>query len=195
MNALVGIRANVTGLLSPTPSQRKDVAQLLASREPARVPKVSAAGTGSPQAIVAGQTVGQSEATSRDVTQELDRDAFLTLLILQLQNQNPLDPVDSTDMLAQLAQFTALEELNKLNDSFELLSGNIDQLNFISASSLLGRTVRGIDVTGNPREGVVLNVQLDGSIVVLNVDGNLMSMAGVLEILDAPAAEQEGEAE
>lgn len=194
MNALVGIRANATGLLSPTPSQRKDVAQLLASQTPARVPTVSATGTGSPQAIVAGQTVGQSETASREVTQELDRDAFLKLLILQLQNQDPLDPVDSTAMLAQLAQFTSLEQLNKLNDSFELLSGNIDQLNFISASSLVGRTVRGIDVTGTAREGVVLNVQLDGSIVVLNVDGNLMSMAGVLEILDAPAAEQGGDA-
>ena len=192
MNALVGIRANATGLLSPTLSQRKDVAQLLASQGTASVPKVSAEGTGAPAAVVASQTVGQAKAATSDGVDKIDRDAFLTLLIIQLQNQDPLDPIDSTAMLAQLAQFTALEVLNKLNDSFQPLSGNIDQLNFISASSLVGRIVRGIDVTGNALEGVVLNVQLDGSIVVLNVDGTLMSMAGVLEILDKPEPEQEG---
>jgi len=121
-------------------------------------------------------------AASVSTEQELGRDTFLQLLVLELQNQDPLEPVDNADMLAQLAQFTSLEQMTALNESFETLSGNIDQLNFISATSLLGRQVSGVDMTGQVREGAVERVHLDGSIVYLTVDGALMSMAGVLGI-------------
>jgi len=116
------------------------------------------------------------------VEQELGRDAFLQLLVLQLRNQDPLDPQSNEAMLAQLAQFSALEQQTNLNDNFETLSGNIDQLNFISANQLLGQRVSGIDVNGVERQGIVERVQLDGSLVVLTVDGEQMTMAGVLEI-------------
>lgn len=113
---------------------------------------------------------------------QLSRDAFLQLLVLQMQNQDPLDPVDNQDMLAQLAQFTALEQMNNLNEQFETLSGNVDQLNFISASQLLGNTVSGVDSDGLPHRGVVQSVGLDGSVVELIVSGRRMSMAGILGI-------------
>ena len=41
---------------------------------------------------------------------ELDRDAFLMLLITQMQHQDPLNPMDDRDFLAQMAQFSALEQ-------------------------------------------------------------------------------------
>jgi flagellar basal-body rod modification protein FlgD len=124
---------------------------------------------------------GDTSAT-RTPDVDLDRDAFLQLLVLQMQHQDPLEPVDNGDMLAQLAQFSSLEQMNQLNDSFETLSGNIDQLNFISASSLLGRHVTGVDMAGESRSGTVESVHLDGSIVYLTVDGSLMSMAGIMGI-------------
>lgn len=42
---------------------------------------------------------------------ELDKDAFINLLVTQMKYQDPLDPVDNSEMLAQLAQFTALEQM------------------------------------------------------------------------------------
>lgn len=178
MNALVGIRANATGLMSPSPAQRRDVAQRLAAL--AGTARAQAAKTAAP--VTASGVPKASEGVARGLDQQLDRDAFLQLLVLQLQNQNPLDPVDNGEMLAQLAQFSALEGINHLNENFEQLSGNVDQLNFISASILVGRNVRGIDVNGLAREGTVESVHLDGSIVFLTVDGGQMSMAGVLGI-------------
>jgi len=153
----------------------------------------SSAGTRPAVKSAATVTVKQSPATkavsgstdstaSRVVSQELSKDAFLQLLVLQMQHQDPLEPVNNEDMLAQLAQFSSLEQMNNLNESFETLCGNIDQLNFMSATNLLGQRVSGIDVSGEPRGGVVQRVQLDGSIVYLTVDGGLMSMAGVLGI-------------
>jgi len=52
-------------------------------------------------------------------TNELGRDEFLKLLVVQLQNQNPLDPQKNGDFIAQLAQFSSLEEQQKLSNGFE----------------------------------------------------------------------------
>jgi flagellar basal-body rod modification protein FlgD len=44
----------------------------------------------------------------------LGRDAFLKLLVTQLQNQDPLEPQADTAFLAQLAQFSSLENLQEI---------------------------------------------------------------------------------
>ncbi len=119
------------------------------------------------------------------VESDLGKDAFLELLVTQMQYQDPLDPVDNTQMIAQLAQFSSLEQMQNLNTGFNTLSGNIDQLNFLSASNMLGKEVSGITSDGTLVEGTVEKVQLNGSLVYLTVDGELLSMAGVLSFGDA----------
>ena len=47
--------------------------------------------------------------------QQLGRDAFLRLLLTQLQHQDPIDPVKNEDFVAQLAQFSSLEQLQSIN--------------------------------------------------------------------------------
>src|SRR5690606_36390634 len=137
-----------------------------------------------------------SPAPNRTPQSDLDKDMFLQLLVLQMQNQDPLQPVENTEMIAQLAQFSALEAMNTLQEEFAVISGNIDQLNFISAGQLLGRTVVGVDLNGDIRRGVVEGVHLNGSTVVLTVDGGLMSMAGITRIeqtyVEGSAAETPG---
>lgn len=44
----------------------------------------------------------------------LGRDAFLSLLVTQLQHQNPLEPQADGEFLAQLAQFSSLEQLQEI---------------------------------------------------------------------------------
>ena len=51
---------------------------------------------------------------------ELDKDAFLKLMIAQLQNQDPLEPLDGTDYSAQLAQFSSLEQMQNINDTLNM---------------------------------------------------------------------------
>ena len=192
MNALIGFRANASGALNPTPEDRAEVARELTalSRAKALAPlraRVQAlsetAAKSAAQAPAKSDSVSSTDtAQARAVNTQLDRDAFLQLLVTEMQHQDPLEPVDNSEMLAQLAQFSALEQMTHLNDSFEELSGNIDQLNFISAGQLLGRSVEAIDVEGNAVEGEVERVQLNGSVVYLTVDGATVSMAGVLSM-------------
>ena len=75
----------------------------------------------------------------------LDTDAFMTLLVTQLKNQDPMNPQDSSQMAAQLAQFTSVEQLTQLNEavaSQELAMHEATLLSKTSLSaSLMGRRV------------------------------------------------------
>ncbi|HOZ47411.1 MAG TPA: flagellar hook capping FlgD N-terminal domain-containing protein [Candidatus Hydrogenedentes bacterium] len=172
MNALVAFRTDGIGVRTPIAQSRRDPTPLSSGKQALSALK----------STPSAQKSSSDGTASRTVDQELDRDAFLQLLVTEMQYQDPLEPVDNAQMLAQLAQFSALEQMDNLNDGFDTLSGNIDQLNFISATSLLGQQVTGVDMNGQLREGVVERVHLDGSIVYLTVDGALMSMAGVTGI-------------
>ena len=44
-----------------------------------------------------------------------DSNVFLTLMLQQLQNQDPTQPTDNTEWLAQLAQYSSLEQMTEMN--------------------------------------------------------------------------------
>lgn len=51
------------------------------------------------------------ESAADEAPGTLGRDEFLTMLLAQLQNQDPLNPQDATEFTAQLATFSMLERL------------------------------------------------------------------------------------
>lgn len=71
--------------------------------------------------IINGQVVTETTPsnTSKDMTgkSELGKDAFLQLLVAQMENQDPLEPTSDTEYIAQLAQFSSLEQMQNLNQS------------------------------------------------------------------------------
>ena len=54
---------------------------------------------------------------------ELDRNAFLRLLLAQLENQDPVEPIKDQAFVAQLAEFSSLERLEEIASSVETLVG------------------------------------------------------------------------
>ena len=60
--------------------------------------------------------------------QGLGKDAFMSLLVTQMQHQNPLEPQADGEFLAQLAQFSSLEQLQGINDNVSKLMTFIDAL-------------------------------------------------------------------
>ncbi len=70
--------------------------------------------------IVSGYQSTTAEKSEKD--DALGMDAFLTMLVAQLQSQDPLNPMEGSDFSAQLAQFSQLEQLMGLNDSMEALT-------------------------------------------------------------------------
>jgi flagellar basal-body rod modification protein FlgD len=55
------------------------------------------------------------------------RDAFLKLLVTQLQHQNPLEPQPDGEFLAQLAQFSSLESLQDIQKDMAALRSLVEQ--------------------------------------------------------------------
>ncbi|MFM9904719.1 MAG: flagellar hook assembly protein FlgD [Pyrinomonadaceae bacterium] len=55
------------------------------------------------------------------------RDLFMTLLVAQLKNQDPLSPQDGTAFVAQLAQFNSLDQLVGIRQSIEQLTALLHQ--------------------------------------------------------------------
>lgn len=61
-------------------------------------------------------TVSQAMTTAeKGSNSSLDKDAFLQLLVAQMQYQDPLQPTSNTEYMAQLAQFSTVEELQNVN--------------------------------------------------------------------------------
>ena len=98
------------------------------------------------------ETVGptpQQTATITDSIKEQDmgKDAFLRLLTVQLQNQDPLDPVKNEDFVAQLSQFSSLEQLQQINKAVtgdtdaQALIGVQQAIDSNTAVALIGREV------------------------------------------------------
>lgn len=54
-------------------------------------------------------TASSSQAADGDSL--ANREAFLQMLVAQIQNQDPLNPTDGVEFLSQLAQFSELEQM------------------------------------------------------------------------------------
>ena len=54
---------------------------------------------------------------------------FMTLLVAQLKNQDPMNPVDNQDFVSQLSQFSSLEQLITINEGVETFNANMNYLN------------------------------------------------------------------
>ncbi|MFE8153174.1 flagellar hook assembly protein FlgD [Brenneria goodwinii] len=86
-------------------------------------------------------TSSSTGSTSADLQSE-----FLTLLVAQLQNQDPTDPMDNSQLTSQLAQISTLSGIEKLNTTLGSISGQLDTSQALQASTLIGH---GVLISGN----------------------------------------------
>ncbi|MFY0989072.1 flagellar hook assembly protein FlgD [Halomonas sp. C05BenzN] len=79
---------------------------------------------------------------SLDPGQSADlRDNFMTLLITQLQNQDPLNPMENAEMTSQLAQINTVSGIEELNETLSGITSQIDAGQTLQATGLIGQGV------------------------------------------------------
>ncbi|MEZ2720656.1 flagellar hook capping FlgD N-terminal domain-containing protein [Paenalcaligenes hominis] len=69
------------------------------------------------------------------------QDRFLTMLITQLRNQDPLNPMENEQITSQLAQLSTVQGIQQLNDTLLALSGQMDVSQSMQAANLIGKPV------------------------------------------------------
>jgi flagellar basal-body rod modification protein FlgD len=98
---------------------------------------------------------------------------FLTLLIAQIKNQDPMSPMDASTMTAQMSQLNMVSSMGTRNTSMQAMLSQMQSANFMNQASLIGHSpmVAGssINYTGgdvmlganlaNPLQGVVATIK------------------------------------
>lgn len=72
---------------------------------------------------------------------QADTDKFMTLLVTQLKNQDPLNPLDNAQVTSQLAQLSTVTGVNKLNTTLESLKASYQSSETLAATNLIGHGV------------------------------------------------------
>lgn len=66
---------------------------------------------------------------------------FMTLLVTQVQNQDPINPMDNNQLMAQLAQFQTSAGVEKLNSAVSEIGTTINSMKQMNMTDWVSRTV------------------------------------------------------
>jgi flagellar basal-body rod modification protein FlgD len=124
--------------------------------------------------VVAGLTNNTTSSAKTTNNTALGQDEFMTMLLAQLKNQNPLDPMDGKDFAAQLAQFSSLQQLSNLNTTMSSLP---TYLKAFSNAQMVGMIGYNAMAKGN-----VVNVNGSATNLSFNLPSDIQS--GTIKIYD-----------
>jgi flagellar basal-body rod modification protein FlgD len=93
--------------------------------------------------ILSTQATTSSTSTTKtnSSASSVSVDDFYSLLIKQLQYQDPLNPVENTEFTSQLAQFSSLQALTDMKKSMDTLNQLQASTNNLTALTLIGKKV------------------------------------------------------
>lgn len=84
-------------------------------------------------------TSSSSSSSTSNATAAQNR--FMTLLVTQMQNQNPLNPMDNAQMTSQLAQLSTVTGIDTLNTTLQSLLSSYQSSQTLQATALIGQNV------------------------------------------------------
>lgn len=112
----------------------------------------------------------------KDSTEDLiNSETFLSLMVAEMTNQDPLEPTSNTEFVTQLASFS---QLSYLRDSSKYAMANY-------ASNLVGKVVTATKPNGKDQEtktGVVESVSKKGDTYNVFIDGEAFDIAKVTKV-------------
>lgn len=82
---------------------------------------------------VYNMTTATAGNVTRNTGDNLGKDEFLKILIVQMQNQDPLNPMDDKEFIAQMAQFTALEQMQNVAKAAQMQQAALTIGNYVKA--------------------------------------------------------------
>ena len=122
---------------------------------------------------------GAAADSSNNALRGLNLDTFLTLMITELQNQDPLNPLDNAEILSQISQIREIEATSDLQETLDavLLGQNLS-----SATGMLKKRIDALDDQGSPVQGIVDRVTVAGGQIKLQVGTAQVDLQNVREV-------------
>ena len=90
----------------------------------------------------AATNAGGTSATTGSSSGTLGQDAFLQLLVTELQHQDPTQPQDPNAMITQMAQFSSLEQQTNTNTLLTGMQNQVSALYQSQTANLIGTSVQ-----------------------------------------------------
>lgn len=116
--------------------------------------------------------------TTKEATNDLDKEAFLQMLVTQMQYQDPLNPSDSTQYMSQLAQYSSLEATMNISSTIEQGNG----LNLVGQYVIMNTT----DAAGNSQmiSGLVQYATVKDGEVLLSINDSYYPASDLDSVVD-----------
>jgi len=100
-------------------------------------------------------------STRRNSLQELGSDQFITLMVAQMRNQDPMKPTDPSEFLAQLAQFSTVSGVRAMQDSMWDMVAAMRSSQMLSGTGMVGREVLGASNAATYDGATAINAAAD----------------------------------
>ncbi|QCR31802.1 flagellar hook assembly protein FlgD [Lysinibacillus sp. SGAir0095] len=124
----------------------------------------------------------------------LGKDAFLNILITQLQNQDPTQPMDDKEFISQMAQFSSLEQMQNMTTAMQNLLISQNETQLMAYTSFIGQEVKWKEVTSeldekgnyivNEGTGVINELKFDDGVpIFVLTDGKEITAGNISSIL------------
>lgn len=121
-------------------------------------------------------TLKKNSASAKDIQSN-----FLTMLVTQMNNQDPLNPMDNSQLTSQLAQISTVNGLESVNETLNALLAQTAATRAMDSASLIGRAVMVPGSTVAVADGVAGKIGVDipsaadaVRVQVLDKDGNVV---------------------
>ncbi|GLC87397.1 flagellar hook assembly protein FlgD [Lysinibacillus piscis] len=144
------------------------------------------------------------QPTKETGNSNLGKDAFLKILITQLQHQDPTNPMNDREFIAQMAQFSSLEQMQNMTKAVEALLVSQQQSQLVNYSTFIGKEVQWHELTDkkddkgdpiiNEGTGIIKSLKfVDNSVVFTLADGKEITPGNISGILSGTTTGSNGQ--
>ncbi|MEP4338200.1 MAG: flagellar hook capping FlgD N-terminal domain-containing protein, partial [Roseobacter sp.] len=128
--------------------------------------------------VTSTTSTSTTSTTSDDDRTSIDSDEFLTLMVEQLQNQNPTDPTDTSEYISQMVDYASYETQSEISEQLSSITDTLASLMNSQGLGYLGQTVEAVGNTTSLQDGEAewsYTLESEAESVTVNIvdeDGN-----------------------
>jgi flagellar basal-body rod modification protein FlgD len=139
------------------------------------------------QTAATGTTTGSSSTSTSNPKGVLDKNAFMKLLLTEMQYQDPTQPMDTDKILTQTSQLATLESADNTNNTLTTLAQTLQNSQQLSNAAIIGRIVdTGDNSIQSKGDGTATTFPIyfpsdvkSGTATVSDSNGNVVAKIGI----------------